>query len=60
MKPRFELRHGKFGPYFHDTQRGGLDGFDMPLERVLDKLNRVEELTQRLAKANKRRTVNTF
>ena len=34
---RYELRVGKFGPYFHDT-RGG--GFDMPLEEVLNTLNR--------------------
>lgn len=36
VPPRFELRQGKFGPYFHDT-RGNVD---MPLERVLETLNR--------------------
>lgn len=52
---RYELRHGKFGPYFHDTERGGDDGQDMPLLYVLEKLNRLEEYTQRLAAANKGR-----
>lgn len=36
MPPRFELRHGKWGPYFHDL-RGG---HDMPLKDVLATLNR--------------------
>lgn len=54
---RFELRAGKYGQYFHDTQRGGKDGFDMPLEHVLEKLNRLEEYTKRLAKANKGRAI---
>ena len=49
---RFELRHGKFGPYFHDTQRGGKDGYDLPLEAVLEKLNRLDEYTKRLAEIN--------
>lgn len=56
---RFELRTGKFGQYFHDTQRGGKEGFAMPLEHVLEKLNRLDEYTQRLARANKGRK-NTF
>ena len=34
---RYELRNGKFGPYFHDT-RGS--GFDMPLSEVAATLNR--------------------
>jgi hypothetical protein len=34
---RYELRCGKYGPYFHDT-RGS--GHDMPLQQVLDTLNR--------------------
>lgn len=34
---RYELRVGKFGPYFHDT-RGS--GYDMPLQEVLNTLNR--------------------
>lgn len=55
---RFELRQGKYGMYFHDTQRGGQDGFDMPLDMVLEKLNRLEEYTQRLAKANEGRAVD--
>ena len=53
--PRFEIRYGKFGAYFHDNDRGGEDGFDMPLEMVLEKLNRLEAYTLRLAEANKRR-----
>ncbi len=53
MSKRFELRQGKFGPYFHDTERGG--GFDMPLDHVLDKLNRLDDYTKRLAKANEGR-----
>lgn len=36
VPPRFELRQGKFGPYFHDTR----SNFDMPLEEVLATLNR--------------------
>lgn len=56
---RFELRTGKFGQYFHDAQRGGKGGFDMPLDHVLEKLNRLDEYTKRLAKANKGRK-NTF
>lgn len=55
---RFELRTGKFGQYFHDTKRGGLHGFDMPLEHVLEKLNRLDEYTKRLAKANEGRPIN--
>lgn len=35
ISPRYELRHGKFGPYFHD-KRGN---FDVPLEDVLATLN---------------------
>ena len=50
MGERFELRNGKFGPYFHDRDRGGHDGYDMPLEDVLKKLNRLEEYTRRLAR----------
>lgn len=46
---RYELRNGKWGAYFHDTKN---NGFDMPLDIVLDKLNRLEEYTLRLAKAN--------
>ncbi len=34
---RYELRVGKWGPYFHDT-RG--NGYDMPLQDVLKTLNR--------------------
>lgn len=53
MKPtqaqRYELRSGKFGFYFHDTERGH-NGFDMPLDMVLEKLNRLEEYTKRLAR----------
>lgn len=33
---RFELRQGKWGPYFHDKS----GGFDMPLHEVLITLNR--------------------
>lgn len=56
---RFELRNGKWGAYFHDTERGGSDGSDLPLDEVLSKLNRMDEYTKRLAKANKGRK-NTF
>jgi hypothetical protein len=55
---RYELRHGKFGVYFHDTQRGGKDGYDMPIDTVLEKLNRLEDYTQRLAKANEGKAEN--
>lgn len=37
VPPRYELRTGKFGPYFHDTSGRG---FDMPLSEVLNTLNR--------------------
>lgn len=33
---RYELRHGKFGPYFHDLR----SGYDMPLQEVLNTMNR--------------------
>lgn len=36
VRQRYELRHGKFGPYFHDTR----NGYDMPLDEVLNTLNR--------------------
>ena len=52
---RFELRQGKFGMYFHDTERGDKNGYPVPLDEVLEKLNRLEEYTKRLAKANKGR-----
>ncbi len=53
---RYELRQGKFGCYFHDNERGGKDGLDMPLDTVLEKLNRLEEYTKRIGRANKHRT----
>ncbi len=47
---RYELRHGKWGPYFHDKIRG----YDMPLEIVLNELNlyalRKKQLTWFVAK----------
>ena len=49
---RYEIRYGKWGAYFHDTERGGSEGFDMPLDHVLEKLNRLEDYTQRLSRAN--------
>ena len=55
---RYELRIGKFGQYFHDTQRGGTGGFDMSLALVLDKLNEIPDLKARLAKANEGRPIN--
>lgn len=36
VSDRYELRQGKWGPYFHDKQ----GGWDMPLQEVLDTLNR--------------------
>lgn len=53
---RYELKHGKFGPYFYDTKGNGID---MSLNRVLDKMNEVDALKARLLKANKGRK-NTF
>jgi hypothetical protein len=38
VPPRFELRQGKYGPYFHDTH----NNFDMPLSEVLNTLNRYQ------------------
>lgn len=55
---RYELRTGKWGVYFHDRERGGKDGFDMPLDIVLEKLNRLDAYTERLAKANKGRPID--
>lgn len=46
--PRFELRVGRFGAYFHDRERGGPNGFDLPLDLVLEKLNRIEGYKARL------------
>lgn len=37
VQQRYVLRNGRWGPYFVDT-RGG--GHDMPLQEVLDTLNR--------------------
>lgn len=53
---RYEIRTGKFGQYFWDNQGGG--GWSVPLEIVLEKLNRLEEYKARLAKANKGRPSN--
>lgn len=50
---RYEIRHGKFGAYFHDTEIA----FDMPLDLVLEALNRKEEYKRRLAKANEGRPI---
>jgi hypothetical protein len=56
MSKRFELRQGEYGPYFHDTQRGGKKGYDLTLADVLEKLNRLDDYTQRLrAEAEKKR-----
>jgi hypothetical protein len=52
---RFELRNGKFGPYFHDTKGSG---YDMPLTDVLIHLNQKEEYKQRLIKANEGRQID--
>ena len=49
---RYELRTGKYGQFFYDTQGSG---YALPLESVLEKLNRKEEYKKRLAKANKGR-----
>ena len=35
MSNRYEIRHGKWGAYFHDDSVGE----DMPLEMVRDRLN---------------------
>ena len=35
---RYEIRTGKWGQYFHDTKAGGKDGYDMPLNQVLQEL----------------------
>ena len=58
-KPRYELRYGKYGTCFHDTGRGGPEGVDMPLDTVLENLNRLEAYTQRLAKTNAHRKPGT-
>lgn len=52
MSKRYEIRQGKFGAYFHDTH---YNGFDMPLEIVLEKLNRLEEYTARLKEQSESR-----
>lgn len=39
MDKRYEIKTGKFGQYFFDTQAGE----DMPLESVLNNLNRKEQ-----------------
>lgn len=45
---RYEIRSGKFGYFFYDTA----GKYPMELETVLDKLNRIDALKLRLAKAN--------
>ena len=46
-KPRYELRYGKYGACFHDTERDSSEELDMPLDIVLEKLNRLEAYTSR-------------
>jgi len=58
MSRRYEIRQGKFGSYFHDRERGGKEGFHMPNTIVLDKLNRLDDYTKRLAKANEGRGID--
>jgi len=45
---RFEIKHGNFGPYFYDTESGA-----MFLKDVLDRLNEIDPLKERLFAANK-------
>lgn len=52
---RYELRTGKYGQFFYDTQGGG---YALPLDTVLEKLNRKEAYKARLAKANEGRPIN--
>lgn len=52
---RYEIRTGKYGQYFFDTEGSG---YALPLETVLEKLNRKEEYKQRLAKANAGRPID--
>lgn len=52
---RYELRTGKYGMFVWDTQG---TGYAVPLESVIEKLNRKETYKQRLAKANKGRPIN--
>lgn len=49
---RYELRTGKYGMFVWDTQG---TGYAVPLESIIEKLNRKETYKQRLAKANKSR-----
>ncbi len=55
MSTRYELRNGKYGAYFWDTQGSG---YALPLESVLEKLNRKEDYKARLAKENATRSIN--
>lgn len=55
MSTRYELRAGKYGPYFWDTSGAG---YALPLESVLEKLNRKEDYKARLAKENAGRSIN--
>ena len=57
MADRYELKNGKFGSFFHDASGSG---WDLPLNIVLDKLNEIDALKARLAKANEKRTVNFY
>lgn len=54
---RYEIRHGKFGAYFHDNEGGSASS--MTLVSVLQKLNESVELKARLRAANKRRRSGT-
>lgn len=52
--PRYAIRTGRWGQYFHDTKHVT----DMTLQAVLDRLHEIDPLKERLAKANKSRPDN--
>jgi hypothetical protein len=52
---RYTLKKGKYGMYFQDTN---VNGLALTLERVLDRLNEIDDLKARLAKANKKRPID--
>jgi len=52
MSRRYELKTGKFGCYFHDTQK---QGTNLSLGTVLEILNRKEDYKKRLTAFNQSR-----
>jgi len=55
-KPRYTIISGSYGPYFHDIE----SDWPLTLDVVLDKLNEIDSLKDRLAAANKHKRGNKW